>query len=287
MRHSAAAVLVIACAACMVIAADEPKVKPKARTQGDLGYRDTPLLPGQTWKVHDVDRPHPPVVTPGSFSAPERAAQPSSDAVSLFDGRDLSRWTWGRRTRSAGAVPRGWRIQNGVLEVTGPGESLATKENFGDIQLHVEWSAPVNNDRVGQWRSNSGIILMGRYEVQVLDSYDSATYPDGMAAALYGQWPPMVNALRPPGQWNVYDIIFEAPKFESGKMIKPAYATVLVNGVVAHHHREFIGQMAHRIYKPYEPHGPEAPLVIQNHDVPVRFRGIWVRRLAGDDKAPQ
>jgi hypothetical protein len=242
------------------------------------------MLPGQPWKVHDIDRPHPPVVTPGSFSTPERPAQPPSDAVVLFDGKDLSRWTWGRGTSG---TPRGWKIANGVLEITGSGDTIATKDRFGDMQLHVEWAAPAKNDRVGQWRANSGIILMGRYEVQVLDSYDSATYPDGMAASLYGQWPPMVNALRPSGEWNVYDIIFEAPKFENGKLVKNAFATVLVNGVVAHHRKEFIGQMAHRIHKPYEPHGPEAPLVIQNHDVPVRYRSIWARRLGGYDKPPQ
>jgi hypothetical protein len=287
MRYSAVAALVAAGAAVCLIGADEPKVKPKAHVQGDLGYRDTPVLPGQKWKVHDIDRPHPPVVAPGTFSTPERPAQPPSDAVVLFDGKDLSRWTWGHRGQQSNAVPAGWRVQNGVLEITGKGDSLSTKDNFGDLQLHVEWSAPTNNDRTGQWRSNSGIILMGRYEVQVLDSYDAATYPDGMAASLYGQWPPMVNALRPPGQWNVYDILFEAPRFEGGKVAKQAYGTVFVNGVAAHHHKEFVGQMAHRIYKPYEAHGPEAPLVIQNHEVPVRFRSIWARRLTAYDRPQQ
>jgi hypothetical protein len=284
MRYIAVTALFAASAAFMLVAADEPKIKPKARVQGDLGYRDTPVLPGQTWKVHDIDRPHPSVVTPGSFSTPERSAQPPSDAIVLFDGRDLSKWNWARRPPAAGALPRGWRVENGVLEITGSGDTLVSKENFGDVQFHIEWAAPAKNDRVGQWRANSGIIIMGRYEVQVLDSYDAATYPDGMAASLYGQWPPMVNALRPSGQWNVYDIIFEAPKFEAGKLVKNAFATVLVNGVVVHHHKEFIGQMAHRIYKPYEAHGPEAPLMIQNHDVPVRYRSIWARRLTGYDK---
>ena len=265
----------------LVQAADEkPNVPVKATVQGDLGYRDTPVLPGQKWKVHDIDRPRPRVVTPGTNPTQERPGTPPSDAVVLFDGKDLSKWRW----RGGGSVPKGWKVQGGYMEVVEKGDSIATKDSFGDIQLHAEWQVPANPPRTGQWRGNSGIIIMGRYEIQVLDSYDAATYADGQAASIYGQFPPLVNASRKPGEWQFYDIIFEAPKFEGGKLVKNPYVTVLHNGVVVHHHQPFIGQMAHRVHRPFEAHGPEAPLVIQNHDVPVRYRSIWVRKLGSYDQ---
>ena len=225
-----------------------------------LGYKDTPFLPDGKWRVHDLDRPRPPVVTPGA--AP---GAPPSDAIVLFDGRDLSRWNGN------------WKVENGYMQVTqGP---MRTKESFGDIQLHIEWATPNPPLNEGQNRGNSGILLMGRYEVQVLDSYESPTYADGQAAAIYGQFPPLVNACRKPGEWQTYDIIFEAPRFEGGYVKRQAYVTVFHNGVVVHAHRPFIGQMAHRMIKQYEPHPPEAPLELQDHNEPVRFRNIWVRRL--------
>jgi hypothetical protein len=259
----------------MIAADDKPAVPVKAKVQGDLGYRDTKVLPGQKWRVHDIDRPRPTAVDPGTPSTQERVGRPPSDALVLFDGKDVSRWTW---------PAKGWKLENGVLEVTAKGDSLQTKDSFGDMQLHVEWTIPPNPPRTGQWRGNSGIILMGRYEVQVLDSFDAATYADGQASAMYGQFPPLVNASRKPGDWQMYDIIFEAPKFEGGNLTKAPIVTILHNGVVVHNHQSFIGQMAHRIHKPFEAHGPEAPLVIQNHDVPVRYRSIWVRKLGAYDQ---
>jgi hypothetical protein len=275
---------ILAAAACgaaaiigvIVAADDKPNVPVTAKVQGDLGYRDTKVLPGQKWKVHDIDRPRPRAIDPGTPGTQERAGRPPSDAIILFDGNDMSKWQW---------PARGWKLENGYVEVMAKGQSLQTKDSYGDMQLHVEWTVPPNPPRTGQWRGNSGIILMGRYEVQVLDSYDAATYADGQAASMYGQFPPLVNASRPPGQWQMYDIIFETPRFDGSKMTRPPVVTVLHNGVVVHNHQAFIGQMAHRVHKPFEPHGPEAPLVIQNHDVPVRYRSIWLRELGSYDHA--
>jgi hypothetical protein len=230
-----------------------------------LGYKDTPLLPGGKWRVHDIDRPRPVVVTP----APAPGAPPS-DAIVLFDGKDLSRWNGN------------WTVKDGYIEVpqkSNPKTDLISKEKFGDIQLHVEFATPNPPFNEGQNRGNSGIIFMGRYELQVLDSHNSPTYADGQAGAVYGQFPPLVNAIRPPGEWQTYDIIFEAPRFEGGYVKKQAHVTALLNGVVVQAHRPFIGQMAHRVIRQYEPHEPEQPLLLQNHNEPVRYRNIWVRRL--------
>jgi hypothetical protein len=275
-RLAAPAAFIAGVIGVIVAADDKPSVPVKATVQGDLGYRDTKVLPGQKWKVHDIDRPRPAAVDAGTPSTQERAGRPPSDAVVLFDGKDTSKWQW---------PARGWKLENGYLEVTAKGPDLQTKDSYGDMQLHVEWTVPPNPPRTGQGRGNSGIILMGRYEVQVLDSHDAATYADGQAASMYGQFPPLVNASRPPGQWQMYDIIFEAPKFDGSNMTKQPVVTVLHNGVVVHNHQAFIGQMAHRIHKPFEAHGPEAPLVIQNHDVPVRYRSIWLRKLGSYDGA--
>jgi hypothetical protein len=242
---------------------------PKYR-KSPVGYSDTPILPGQKWRVHDIGRPNPPVVTPGT--AP---GSPPSDAIVLFDGKDLSKW--------AAQSKSGWKVQNGYAEVVGGSGDLVSKEKFGDAQIHVEWASPAAITGDSQWRGNSGILIMQRYEIQVLDSYNNRTYADGQAAAIYGQWPPLVNASRKPGQWQTYDIIFEAPKFDGGKVAKPAYVTVIHNGVVAQHHQEIIGQMAHRIVKPYEPHQAEEPLALQDHDTPVQYRNIWVRRMTRHD----
>ena len=235
-------VLALGLSLILVRAADEkPSVPIKAKVQGDLGYRDTPLIPGQTWKVHDIDRPRPRVVEPGAPSTQESPGRAPSDAIVLFDGKNTSNLQW---------PAKGWKIENGYLEITGSGQSLVSKEKFGDMQLHVEWMTPPDPQRTGQMRGNSGIVLMGRYEVQVLDSFDAATYADGQAAAIYGQFPPLVNASRRPGEWQFYDIIFEAPKFEGDKVVKPPYATVIHNGVVVHNRQAFVGQMAHRVHRP-------------------------------------
>ena len=246
----------------------------------DLGFEDTPILPGLPYHVHDPHRPHPPVVTPST-----RPGGPPSDAIVLFDGKDLSRWVAQQSSISrAGAPgPADWKVENGYFEVTpGTGE-IATKEKFGDIQLHVEWASPMEIKANSQGRGNSGVILMGHYEVQVLDSYNNPTYADGQAGAIYGQWPPLANPSRKTGDWESYDIVFEAPKFEGEKLVKPAYITLFMNGVLMHNHKESMGPMVYRQVAHYVPHAAEEPLVLQNHNNKVRFRNIWVRRLNGYD----
>lgn len=237
------------------------------------GYTDTPQLPGQPWKVHDAARPRPAKVTPG---LPLLREAPPSDAIVLFNGKDLSQWMALYRGRIQ--EPK-WRVKNGYLEIVPRTGRLVTKEKFGDCQLHVEWMIPEGTKGAGQAPGNSGIELMMRYEIQVLESHDNVTYADGQAAAIYGQWPPLVNASQPKGQWNVYDIFFEAPRFEGTKLVKPAYVTVVHNGVLVHHHKEILGKAIHRRVATYEPHGPEEPLSLQDHGQPIRYRNIWIRRL--------
>jgi len=156
---------------------------------------------------------------------------------------------------------------------------IRTRAAFGDVQLHVEWMAPAPPRGAGQDRGNSGVFLMERYEVQVLDSWNNETYADGQAAALYGQYPPLVNASRPPSEWQSYDIVFRAPRFEGERLLEPARVTVFHDGVVVHHAREFLGATRHREVATYEPHAAELPLALQDHGDPVRFRNIWIRRL--------
>jgi hypothetical protein len=259
--------------------ADEAKPRKKNRTS-PVGYEDTPKLPGQPWRVHDLNRPRPRMVNPGTPGTAQKPGTPPSDAVVLFDGKDLSKWTGAAKGK---IVPPAWLVKNGYMEVTSGSGDLMTKEKFGDAQIHVEWMAPPEIDGTSQWRGNSGILIMGRYEIQVLDSWENPTYADGQAGAIYGQWPPLVNASRKPGEWQTYDIVFEAPRFESGKLTKPAFVTVLHNGVLLHHRKEIIGPMAHKVVRPYEAHEAEEPFALQNHDTFVRYRNIWIRRLTPYD----
>lgn len=243
-----------------------------------LGYTDTPVLPGQKWRVHDIERPKPRMVTPGTTPS-----APPSDAIVLFDGKDLSKW--GTPSRVTGKMgPPTWIVDNGSIWARDRTGELVSKEKFGDIQLHVEFQAPSKIEGSGQDRGNSGVLLMSRYEIQVLDSWENPTYADGQAGSIYGQWPPLVNASKRPGEWQSYDIIFEAPKFEGDKVVKPAFVTVLHNGVLTQHRQQIIGRMAHRVVGTYAPHSPEEPLALQNHNTRTRFRNIWVRRLAGYDQ---
>lgn len=230
-----------------------------------IGYTDTPLLPGSKWRVHDPERPPPVAVTPGDASAPP------SDAVVLFDGRDLSAWT-------NGGKPAGWKVEGGVAEVNGTG-SIETRESFGDCQLHIEWCAPAKVESSSQGRGNSGLFFMGRYEVQVLDSFENRTYADGQAAALYGQTPPLVNVCRKPGEWQSYDIVFRAPRFDGETLASPARATVFHNGVLVQDAQTFLGATAHRAVATYAKHEAALPLSLQDHGNPVRYRNIWIRRL--------
>ena len=257
--------LILACCVAAVAVAQAPN--------RDLGYTDTPKLPGLPYLVHDPARPHPAVVTPAA-----QAGGAPSDAIVLFDGRDLSQW------QPARANGRLWKVENGYFEVIPGAGDVATKRSFGDVQLHVEWAAPLEIRGTSQNRGNSGIFLQGRYEVQVLDSSGNPTYADGQAGALYGQWPPLVNPARRPGDWQSYDIVFEAPRMNGDRVIAPAYATVFLNGVLLHHRKELMGPTVHRELAKYAPQPEEAPLVLQDHSTLVRYRNIWVRPIGAYDR---
>ncbi len=230
-----------------------------------------------TWPQHALDRPQPPVVDPG----PERAPVPApSDAVVLFDGHDLSKW----RSEKGGPAP--WTVRDGYFEVAPGTGMLVTAEPFGDCQLHIEFSEPTPPKGDSQDRGNSGVYLMGRYEVQVLDSYHNRTYPDGQAGAIYGQHPPLVNASRPPGQWQAYDIIFHGPRFDdAGKLLRPARMTVLHNGVLVQDDAVLSGPTAHQQRPPYEAHPEKLPLELQDHGNQVRYRDVWIRPLKAAEPA--
>ena len=238
-----------------------------------FGYDDTPQLPGSPYRVHDGTRPQPRVVTPGCCGLPP------SDARVLFDGTGLDEWVG----REGGPVE--WRLSSGTLEVVPGAGSIRTKAEFGSCQLHVEFRSPHVVKGEGQGRGNSGIFLMERYEVQVLDCHQNPTYADGLTGALYGQCPPLVNACRKPGEWSAYDILWEAPAFEGETLRRPAYITVLLNGVVLHHHLELRGATMHRKLPQYTPHPPTGALALQDHGDLVAFRNIWIRPLGGYDQA--
>ena len=250
----------------------------RAQQQEHFGYQDTPILPGGKWHVHDGTRPQPKVIDPGSFSSQETPGKPPSDAIVLFDGKDLSHW------KAGNGGPATWTVQDGMMVIAPKAGSIATKDEIGDCQLHIEWSEPTTVTGRDQGRGNSGVLFFGRYEIQVLDSFESKTYPDGQASAIYGTYPPLVNATRKPGEWQVYDILFTVPRFEGDKLVKPGYFTVLHNGVVVHNHAELLGDSNHRALPSYHPHPPKGSLVLQDHGNPVRYRNIWYRELKDYDQ---
>ena len=224
------------------------------------------------WKIHDYSRPQPRVVTPGTPSTQEKAGRPPSDAIVLFDGKDLSKW------ESADGKPARWKVVNGVMEVAPGTGDIHTAQAFGDCQLHVEWAEPNPPHDNDQARGNSGVYLMSKYELQVLDSYQNKTYPDGQAGAVYGQFPPLVNASLPPGEWQSYEIIFHGPRFTAdGKLLHPARMTVIQNGMLVQDNVTLTGPTAYHARPPYAPHPEKLPLLLQDHDQPVRFRNIWIR----------
>ena len=239
------------------------------------GYTDTPVLPDSEWRVHDIARPAPPVVAPATVSTQREPGSPPSDAVVLFDGSGFDAWA-GR----GGGLPRWSLVDGGAMQVEPRTGDIHTRESFGRCQLHIEWSAPTEIHADSQGRGNSGVFLLGLYEIQVLDGYENPTYADGVTAAIYGQYPPLVNACVPPGQWHVYDVVFEPPVYRVGELATPAYLTVFHNGLLVHLRQRMQGPTQHRQLASYaNPHGPEGPLTLQDHGDRVRFRNIWIRSL--------
>lgn len=220
------------------------------------------------WHVHDMDRPLPTVVTPGATDS-----QAPSDAIVLFDGTDFAAW-WGGKD---GTVT--WKLADGFMEVVPKTGSISSRQKFGDIQLHIEWATPSTVVEEMQRRGNSGVFLMGVYEIQIMDAWENTAYADGMAGAVYGQNPALVNVAKQPGDWQSFDIIFKAPVFQGSELVSPAYVTILQNGVLVQNHTEVLGPTKHNKAPPYKVHGPKAPIVLQNHGQLVRFRNIWVREL--------
>ena len=237
--------------------------------QGDPN--PVPRDPSQ-WPQHSLQRPTAPVVTPGPYAATPRP----SAAIVLMDGHSLGSW------QSADSIgrPARWRVGPGYVEVRPGTGGIATRDSFGDVQLHVEWAAPLPVKGAGQERGNSGVFLMGTYEVQVLDSYNNPTYADGQAGSLFGQFPPLVNPIRRPGQWNAYDIIFHRPHFKSdGTVESPGRVTVFFNGVLVQDDQMLLGPTTFGRRAPYSAHADKLPIELQDHEFKVRYRNIWVRRL--------
>lgn len=225
-------------------------------------YPDAPLLPGSIYSVHDTTRPQPrKVVSAGALIAPA-----PSDATVLFDGRDTKAWNGS------------WKVVDGLL-IASKG-ALTSKEHFGDCQVHLEFKVPAGREVMGQRGGNSGVFLMGKYEVQVGESHTNITYPDGQAGAVYGQAPPLVNPATPQGEWQSFDIIFKAPVTDQGKVVKPAEITVLFNGVVVQASFEIQGPTQHRTLASYpDNHPAKGPLLLQWHNDPIAYRNIWIRDL--------
>jgi hypothetical protein len=252
------------------------------------GFTNTPIVPGTQWHIHDRDRPQPPVVTPAA--SPTLGAPPPADAEVIFDGKDLSKW------QLYNGQDVNWRLTNGYMETVARGTNIRTRGKWADFELHLEWAAPNPPVRSeGQARGNSGICINNLYEVQVLDSYHSMTYPDGQAGAIYGQMPPLVNACLPPGEWQTYDISFVSPRWnEQGELVKKAVITVKQNGVTVQDHYELtgctdgIGAVPWKSIGDYtRKHPPEVFIGIQGDHAPgVRFRNIWIRPSAAVQPKP-
>lgn len=252
----------------LVVAACAGDGGPPAETAGGSATPepDTSRLPPP--EATEVWNPEPVSVTPGPYGTPP------SDAVILFDGSDLAAWS----NEDGGAA--GWSFENGVMTVVAGAGDIVTREAFGDVQLHVEWRTPEEIVGEGQDRGNSGVYLMGKYELQVLDSYGNRTYSNGQAGSIYKQHIPLVNASRPPGEWQTYDIIFTAPRFaDDGTLLSPAYMTALHNGVLIQNHAELAGSTRYRGEPFYTAHETRLPILLQDHGNPVSYRNIWVREF--------
>lgn len=230
------------------------------------------------WTIHDMNRPQPPLVTPGTFSTADQPGKPPSDAVVLFDGTPASLAKW-EADKDPGE-PTKWVVKDGAMQCVPGSGYIRTKEQWGDCQLHVEWAAPAKPEGNSQGRGNSGIFPMGLTEIQVLDNYNNPTYADGFAGSVYGVNPPMANALRPPGEWQVFDIIFRRPVFKDGKMLDSGRFTVMLNGVLVQDSTPLEGGGGHKARSKDHPFPEKGPLKLQDHGNPVRYRNIWYRPLA-------
>jgi hypothetical protein len=233
---------------------------------------DGPPQPWSKWKVHDMARPMAPVVTPGTPSTPEQPGKAPSDAIILFDGTNLDQWV-----ALDGKAP-GFKLEDGVMVANKA--YIRTKQEFGDVQMHVEWMEPsAKGDSQG--RGNSGIFFMGEFETQVLDNFKNPTYADGACGSIYGQYPPQVNACLPPGTWQTYDLVFHRPRYEGNTLKEPAYITVIQNGVLVQDHHRIEGPTAHMHVASYPSKAmPEKGSIhLQFHGNPVKYRNIWVRPL--------
>jgi hypothetical protein len=232
------------------------------------GAKATDKTDKKEWGVHDKDRPQPAMVAPGGHG------KAPSDAIVLFDGKSLDAWTGGQ-----------WEVKSdangGYFQVKPGSGNIRTKEGFGSCQFHIEWMVPESCNCNGQQGCNSGVFFMDRYELQILGSNPNKTYVDGMAGSMYGQYPPLVNACNPNGQWNTYDVIFHAPVFKSdGSLEKAGSMTVFFNGVLVQDNSPILGATAHAAKAKYSAHEPALPIGLQDHGDPLRFRNVWVRPLA-------
>ena len=221
------------------------------------------------WAVHDMNRPRPPVIAPAA--AP---GQPPSDAVILLDGKDLSKWE-----SDKDGSPCPWALVDGAMEVVKGKGTVRTKQSFGDCQLHIEWRTPDKVEGSSQGRGNSGVFLMGTYELQVLDNYNNDTYADGQAGSIYAESPPLVNVCRGPGEWQSYDVVFHQPRWENGRLARPGSITVFQNGVLVQDHWLFEGTSTHRSRTQLREHPAKLPLKLQDHNNPTRFRNAWIREI--------
>ena len=249
-------------------------VSVSAASAGPRFYGDPPDA-HHPWAVHDGNRPQPKVVTPGTFSTPGEPGKPPSDAIVLFDGTDLSHW----ESAKDGKAPT-WLVKDNFMEVDPSSGDIRTKDKFGDCQLHIEWAAPAKVEGDSQGRGNSGIFLMGMVEIQVLDSFNNVTYADGHAGSVYSVNPPMANAVRGPGEFQVYDIVFRRPIYADGQVLDPGYVTLFVNGVLAQDHTRIEGPTGHMGRAKPGPFPAEGSLQLQDHGNPMRFRNIWYRELS-------
>lgn len=283
----------LALAFALTITAAEPK---KAAKKGDHPNAPAPTGPAVRanpfgFKIHDAERPAPPVVTAGN--AP---GAPPSDAVVLFDGKDLSKWQSKEmkevadkksgKTKKVATdknIDAGWKVENGYAECVPGSGDIFTRDSFGDCQLHIEFATPAKVDGDSQGRGNSGVFFLSTYELQVLDAYNNPSYADGITGALYGQYPPYANVCKKPGEWQVYDVVFRGPRFDDkGAVTRKASFTVFLNGVCVQADSELIGPTSHARRDPYKPHSEKLPLKIQDHKNDTRFRNIWIRPLPDD-----